>query len=114
MTCADDQNLAVDALLQRYLHGACTAEELARIESDQRLLARARELRRLDDVLRRTFGEGAAPAGGRPDPSELIAYVDGRLDERRRKIIEQRIAEDAELREEIDLLRRMGEGMQVN
>jgi anti-sigma factor RsiW len=108
MTCADDQNLAIDVLLQRYLDGACTAEERARIESDPRLLARAAELRRLDDVLRRVFVEGTTPGGDRLDPAELIAYVDGTLDEQRRKIIEQRIAEDAELREEIELLRRMG------
>jgi anti-sigma factor RsiW len=110
MTCADDDDLAIDTLLQRYLDDACTAEERARIERALELMAHAHELRRLDQVLRQVFAAGTARADDRPDPAELIAYVDGKLDEQRRKIIEQRMAEDAELRAEVELLRRMGAG----
>src|SRR5690349_7456962 len=112
MTGAGDQNRATDALLQRFLDGgACSAEEQARIEGDPQLRARAAELRRLGAIMRRLFAEGSAPARNRPDPAALIAYIDGTLDEHRRALIEQRVAEDTELRVEIDLLRKMGEGL---
>jgi hypothetical protein len=42
-----------------------------------------------------------------PDPADLIAYVEDRLDERRRKAIERRIAASPELQAEVDLLRRV-------
>src|SRR5690242_12218347 len=101
MKCADN-DLSVDTLLQRYLDGACTAEERAHIERVPSLMARAHELRRLDDAMRRVFIEAAAHADDRPSPAELIAYLDGKLPEQRRKLIEQRMAEDAELRVEVE------------
>jgi anti-sigma factor RsiW len=110
MTCEDDHDLSVAILLQRYVDGACTADERLRIEQAPDLMERANELRRLDNALRHVFAAGFTPTSERLDPAELIAYVEGMLDEQRRQIIEQRISEDAELRVEVELLLRMGKG----
>jgi hypothetical protein len=62
----------------------------------------SRELlvRFLRDDLRRAADRGA-PLG----PDQLEAYVDGRLDEVDREIVETRLADDAALQREVEALR---------
>jgi anti-sigma factor RsiW len=109
MTCADDDDLRTDALLQRYLDGACTAEERAWIEGEPKLSARAAQMAYLDDMLRRLFVAGTDTGDGRLDPADLIGYINNTLEEERRRAIEQRLEQDPELQAEVELLRRMGD-----
>ena len=108
---ADSDERFVAALVQRYCEASCTPEERAYVEGNVELLVRVALVRRAEAALQRLVAEAArAPITGddRPSPQDLVAYVDGTLDEVRRRFVEQCAQRDPEIEEEIRLLRQLG------
>jgi hypothetical protein len=102
MTQHNDTDRHIDAMLLRYLDGACTPEEREHIVHNPALQQRLRDIQRLDEVIREAMRTSSQIAD-----ADLVDFAAGTLDPTRALVVGRAVQRDPTLQANVALFREM-------